>query len=91
MVQVEEEDRDIIDGHGEEAHKTALLLPQEPQEPREIHRHNQYRETQPLSLQLQWHHKPLPARMRIQTEGTMGSQIEAGAEGRAKEEERPGM
>lgn len=90
-MQVEEEDPDIIDGRGEEVHRTALLLPQEPQEPRVIHRHNQSRETQPLPLQLQWHHRTLRARMRIQTEGTMGSQIEAGAEGRAKEEERPGM
>lgn len=87
-MQVEAEDLDIIDGHGEEAHRTALLLFREH---RETHRHNQPKETQPLFLRFQWRRRLLRARIRIQTEGTMGSQIVVGAEGRAKEEERPGM
>lgn len=86
------EDTDIIDGHDEEALRTALLLPL-PQEPRKPHRHNQPQEAQRLFLQFQWRLRLLRARIRIQIrpEGTMGDRIEAVREGRANDEERPGM
>ena len=86
-MQVEAEDLDIIEDHGEEAHRTGLLLSQEPHE---THQHNRPLETQPLFLQLQWR-RQLRAQIRTQTEGTMGNQVGAEAEGRVKEEERLGM